>query len=910
MRPLKLTLSAFGPYAGMTKIDFCELGRRGLYLITGDTGAGKTTIFDAITFALYGEASGSSRDSSMLRSLYADPETPTYVELTFEYRGLEYRVMRSPEYEKPSRRGGMTSKRAEAELTLPGGEIVTKYRDVSARIAEIIGLSRDQFMQIAMIAQGEFLKLLLADTDDRKRIFRQIFRTERFYELQERLKLESARLRDECDEARRSVEQYVSGIRADVDFDRESPGLDERLAVLIQDDETMLKSLSTNREQISKRLSDRSTELGKSLELDRARERLARCDDLATALKFRTKGALRTLETEQKRASELESLERETARLEGELPRCDELEKYKHQLGEVRLNLEKSSSEMSKCTINMTRYREVLESFRARLQSLEGAGETRERLIRERGELESRRTALAELRRLTDEAETLAAQLAREQKAYKISVIEAENASRELQRLNRALLDSQAGILAGTLVDGEPCPVCGAISHPKPATSAEIQPPSESEIRHAEANSRALEEKSRDASALCSVTLGRLTATKSQLSERAAALFGEKIELVGERVESEISRNSEQISELSRAIEVETARVKERSELEIRSQKGEAEVTKVELLLTELRSRVDAEGARKSELERYVSGLAEGLSYPSRAELTREIEAKKSLRKAISDAIEAAERALRELELESERLEGQRGQLLAQLEGAGENPPDSAKLRLEVTELTSQERENTTKISELEVKLSANRTAREGILRRSSELEALEAKQIWLSSLTSTANGSLRGQDKLMLETWVQTTYFDRIIARANLRFMLMSGGQYELKRRREALSSRSQSGLELDVIDHYNGSERSVRTLSGGEAFKASLSLALGLSDEIQSSAGGIRLDTMFVDEGFGSLDDESLEQAIRALASLTEGDRLVGIISHVTELKDRIDRQIVVKKSLSGEGSTVQIK
>ena len=192
--------------------------------------------------------------------------------------------------------------------------------------------------------------------------------------------------------------------------------------------------------------------------------------------------------------------------------------------------------------------------------------------------------------------------------------------------------------------------------------------------------------------------------------------------------------------------------------------------------------------------------------------------------------------------------------------------------------------------------------------------EALEAgeqtgeKLRWVKALSDTANGTISGKEKVMLETYIQMAYFDRIIRRANIRFMVMSGGQYELKRRETAENNRSQSGLELDVIDHYNGTQRSVKTLSGGESFKASLSLALGLADEIQSSAGGIKIDTMFVDEGFGSLDEESLEQAIQALASLTEGNRLVGIISHVKELKDRIDKQIVVKKERTG-GSSITI-
>ena len=205
-------------------------------------------------------------------------------------------------------------------------------------------------------------------------------------------------------------------------------------------------------------------------------------------------------------------------------------------------------------------------------------------------------------------------------------------------------------------------------------------------------------------------------------------------------------------------------------------------------------------------------------------------------------------------------------------------------------------------------RIASNTQALANIQAKVGDLDALEKRYTWLKALSNTANGSISGKEKVMLETYIQMTYFDRIVARANTRFMIMSGGQYELKRRKEAENNRSQSGLDLDVIDHYNGTERSVKTLSGGEYFKASLSLALGLSDEIQASAGGVKLDTMFVDEGFGSLDEESLDQAMKALMSLVDGNRLVGIISHVADLKNRIDKQIIVTKEKSG-GSKAQI-
>jgi DNA repair protein SbcC/Rad50 len=218
------------------------------------------------------------------------------------------------------------------------------------------------------------------------------------------------------------------------------------------------------------------------------------------------------------------------------------------------------------------------------------------------------------------------------------------------------------------------------------------------------------------------------------------------------------------------------------------------------------------------------------------------------------------------------------------------------------TDIENKKGEDDAKSKAIHTRIETNTQALTNIRAKSDSLSELEKRYTWMKSLSNTANGNISGKEKIMLETYIQMTYFERIIDRANTRLMTMSGGQYELKRRREAENNRSQSGLDLDVIDHYNGTERSVKTLSGGESFKASLSLALGLSDEIQASAGGVKLDTMFVDEGFGSLDEESLDQAMRALSGLADGNRLVGIISHVGELKNRIDKQIIVTKDKSG--------
>ena len=301
-----------------------------------------------------------------------------------------------------------------------------------------------------------------------------------------------------------------------------------------------------------------------------------------------------------------------------------------------------------------------------------------------------------------------------------------------------------------------------------------------------------------------------------------------------------------------------------------------------------------------------VRELSAKLLYGSKAEALQARDRLSGEQRRLESAVAATESQYQAC---AQRLSGAQGKVQSLQEQLSQGEPvDKAALCRQQSDLTAQRKTLADRQKALHARLSGNRGALGHMTEKAAELKALETRLTSLKALSNTVNGNLTGKEKVMLETYVQMTYFDRIIARANTRLMVMSGGQYELKRRMEAENRTSKSGLELDVIDHYNGTERSVKTLSGGESFKASLSLALGLSDEIQSTAGGIRLDTMFVDEGFGSLDEESLQQAMKALSALTESNRLVGIISHVAELKDRIDRQIVVKKDKSG-GSRVEI-
>lgn len=750
MRPLKLTMSAFGPYAQQTEIDFEKLGERGLYLITGDTGAGKTTIFDALIFALYGEASGNLRENGMFRSKYAEAQTPTWVELTFLYRGKVYVVRRNPEYQRPKDRGeGMTMQKADAVLTYPDGHVVTKVKEVTAAVTELIGLNRSQFMHIAMIAQGNFQQLLIAKTEERGKIFREIFHTKPYLALQEQLKMDAAKEKSAYETGCISIFQYMDSIYCEpehpcrllTDQAKRSKSVEalpefiRELTELVETERGYLKKLSENLRQIEEKLSETTRQLGRIETAKRARGQLAQAQEIISAEEARLPQLAEAFEKEQKNGPQIEALALQI--------RQDE--------------------------------QQVQEAYRAN-RALEAAKK----------------------------------QVEQAQREYLKNTEEVRVKREYYQRLERLFFDAQAGILAAALKEGEKCPVCGSMHHPQPAVLLQKAPTQKQLQAEKEA-------------------LHYLEGKTVELSSRAGAARGQ-----AERAKEEAQNQQKQV--------------------------------------------VPAE----------------------------QIEKKRQYKRQMEERLETARREYEKCNhlLEQNRLlvkTLQEQQAEVKLEKEPELQEKCANLKQEKAVL---QRENET----YSVQMRTNERALKEIDKRAKAVKQTEQTYIWLKALSETANGMMKGKDRVTLETYIQMMYFERIIARANVRLMVMSGGQYEFQRRKEADKRNSQSGLELDVIDHYNGTVRSVKTLSGGETFQASLSLALGFSDEIQSQAGGIQLDTMFVDEGFGSLDEEALSQAIKALTELTEGNRLVGIISHVTELKERIEHQIVVMKERSG-GSGIKI-
>ena len=912
MRPQKLIMSAFGPYAGRVELDLGVLGKSGLYLITGDTGAGKTTIFDAITYALFGEASGENRDATMFRSKYAQAETPTEVELYFTYADKEYYVKRNPEYERPKSRGeGTTTEKANAELHLPNGRVVTKLKEVNSAIVEILGIDRTQFTQIAMIAQGDFLKLLLATTDERKKIFQKLFATQNYHALQEKLKLESGRLGSEYDALKNSIAQYINGIACDEDDvlsirvqkakANELPVseivelIDELIAAdshIEADFDARIKAADDSLEAITRLLTKAQTLESAKTSLAQAQKELCEAESIRQSLGVRLNEA-------EAHKGEIDAFVKKIAKLDAELSGYDELAAAQKQLADASVLIENNQKSLESKTEQEKAICDKISELEGELSLLANVGSDKAKCEAEIKELSAKKSELDRLSKELEEIRTLSEQLSVAQSEYerKSSLATAKRA--QYEAMHRAYLDEQAGILAKLLSSGQPCPVCGSVSHPRPA-KASVEAPTKQQLELAK---KAVDDAQSDES----VASQRAGHIKGALSEKEAAAASLRAELVGgselEEVQKEVLSQLASCTDKLSKMEKDEMR---KADIENRLPIGREKLAACQKEISALRESIAKGTAMTESLTKRIADLSHKLSFESRSEAQRaraQWQAQKQkLEAELTNAKDAFDNNARTIAAIKSAIEENQKLL------TGTAPIDAARELEKHKELKRTREELLSLQKSIHSRRSANAVISENITQKLDQISEVEEKWTWLKALSNTANGNISGKEKVMLETYVQMTYFDRIINRANTRFLVMSGGQYELKRRIESANNRSQSGLDLDVIDHYNGTIRSVKTLSGGESFKASLSLALGLSDEIQSSAGGIRLDTMFVDEGFGSLDEESLAQAIRALSSLADGNRLVGIISHVSELKERIDKQIVVKKQQIG-GSCINI-
>ena len=985
MRPTELIISAFGPYAGEVTLDMASLGDRGLYLITGDTGAGKTTLFDAIAFALYGNASGDSRKPRMLRSKYARPDARTYVEMGFSYSGKEYRVRRNPEYMRTKQRGeGETREKPDAQLHMPDGRLVTGDKAVTAEVEGLLGLNREQFSQIAMLAQGSFSRLLSGRTEDRGIIFREIFKTKPYQLFQEKLKDRAKGLYGRYADSRKSMEQYAGGVITEGHSEelklrwKEVPqgsleALLEVLDQLIGADEAQQQGKDRAMALVRDEMAALGMELGK-MQGDAAvcRDMAAAADVLRENMSVLEQAKVR-YEREKERQADRDGLIGTVTRMEENLKTYDRFDSLQENLKACRKETESLEKRLGQAALEERQWKERNDSDEKILESLRQAGEEYQAALTagERlGEYSGRIGLLAEeLAQYGQERKKLEA--ARER--YRAAGEESRRADDAYREMYQRFLDNQAGILASRLTEGQPCPVCGSVTHPAPARY--LEEGNEAAKDKVDRLKAAAEEKDKAAARL-SLEAGRLAGSLDTRYERmkqqidaevatwkedwqkrirqaeadAGALaaktgdvrqgrryFLEQWELMMGQLKGQLER---QAAAQKEKIREKKKRKEDKEAVEGRRALGRQSLEEASERKQQAQKMLAESQAKERELESRLKEMESSLPYENRKAAQAELAEKKAflagLEKAFKEAEESYNRISRRVSDAQARLEALRGRMAEKdaegRESAGEDRdpakgpdtmlPGGMDVRTAMERLEARMQENRQHQSEarerltgleqeksrLHHRLETNRMARERISEQKASMEEIQKEWTWVKALSDTAAGEVGGKEKITLETYAQMAYFERIIARANTRFMVMSGGQYELKRCTEE-DNRGKNGLGLNVIDHYNGTERSVKTLSGGESFQASLSLALGLSDEIQSAAGGIRLDTLFVDEGFGSLDEDTLNLAMKSLGDLAEGRRLVGIISHVGELKERIQHQIVVVKDKTG-GSRAYIE
>ena len=912
MRPLKLTIAGFGPYADTQVLDFETLGNSGLYLITGDTGAGKTTIFDAITFALFGEASGESRKASMLRSKYAKAEDPTFVELTFAYGDKEYTVKRNPEYERAKTRGiGVTKQSADAQLAYPDGRVVTKLKDVDKAVQEITGLSREQFSQVAMISQGEFRKLLQADTKARQEIFRDIFDTGLYVTLQNQLKDRANEVYKLREQANQSIRQYIGGILCDedslhaMDVKKAKEGtlpmaeLMELIDWFLAEDSAANEALEAELSYNDKKADEITSQLTQASAYQTAKESLDKKLKAETAGILSLEQSKVTLEQAQANIPEQEALAKQITSIEILLPSYDELDRQNDELDQLVDALKTAADDQSSGQSAKTALMEEIISLKEERSGLETVSADREKISAQKEKLRERSEQLGQLLAAFDELADQIAELERLQQDYLTAAARSAKLGQKYESKNKAFLDEQAGVLAAGLVMGIPCPVCGATDHPNPATLSDSAP-TEADVKKAKTAYEEAQKKTEKASADASTQKGVAETSEENVRKQIAGLLPdtnfEDVPRIAAEQKTVLTAQMDELGEQIKALE---AKEKRKSAIDQSLPEKEKALADADAKLAQANEQTAVLETAIASLQKQIAELKQKLHFENKAAAQAQIDTLKVTLENMQTALDAAEQAYTAAKEKLAAVRAAIVQLKEQLAGGTEL--DIAQLENDKEQLNTNRKLIIQKQKNIHARISANTTAQKNIADKERELIELEHRHAWMRALSDTANGTLGGKEKLMLETYIQTTYFDRILERANIRLRKMSGGQYDLKRRKIAANKQAQSGLELDIVDHINATERSVNTLSGGEAFLASLALALGLSDEVQMSTG-IRLDTLFVDEGFGSLDSEALTKAYSTLAGLTEGNRLVGIISHVAELKERIDRQIVVTKDRTG--------
>lgn len=923
MKPLKLTMSAFGSYAGKNVIDFTGQ-QQGIFLITGDTGAGKTTIFDAITYALYNQTSGGERNGNMMRSQYAQPETETYVELEFLYRGQTYRVRRNPDYKitKTLKNGKIREQKVphSVELTLPDGTVFPEKKNATdAKIIEILGLTADQFSQIVMIAQGDFLKLLYTKSDERKMIFSKLFRTDIYWKIQENLRRKSMEMDERIQENDRAFEQEKSRIMPlpeseEIPLDELVERLRERLKDALKEQNLRranveeLNKKITKYEEINKLFVslEKIRQTGKELEL-RQVESKERRQQIENARK-----ADKVLVAEQQNLRQQQAVEQSAQAIAkmGETLADDQemFETLKTQLQEAEAKQKREAADIQKKMLALEQSfpsYEALQNARSEEQQAkkvwEDLGKTSEESFHKK------EAGIAALKEQQKRQEQIVEQT---KKNWEQTSLSASESAKHYEHMYEAFLKEQAGILAENLSAGCPCPVCGSTVHPDPAKLSD-HAVTELEVEQAKKTRAAAEEK-RD------LAYAAFEAEKTEKQKLAQAVEKEEADFVlaqtiakQQRKEAEqnyvsLQKIAEQIREKLVYPSLVEAK-KQYAAMQKALETAEQEIAKKRKKVSELAEAMNTlKGQKLAEEENQKT--AKKLAVKTEKEYAKLLEksgfvSEETYHLAILPERSRSKLEREEKEYESQCLRQQSEQKLLEKQVSGKTYTDTTELneRLKVEKQALKEAEKT--YMELHTAYENDRAVLQNCAVYLEKGKKMESEDQVIKSLSKTANGRLSGSAKIDFETYIQRQYFKQIIYEANKRLLTMSNHQFILKLKEEANTGRkTNEGLDLSVYSLVTDSERDVKTLSGGESFLAALAMALGLSDIVERSAGAIHPDMMFIDEGFGSLDAQSRQQAIEVLAELAGDSRMVGIISHVTELKEQIDRKLVVSRTDKG--------
>lgn len=917
MRPLKITMSAFGPYAGEVTLDMQKLGKSGIYLITGDTGAGKTTVFDAISYALYGEASGNYRENTTLRSKYASADTPTFVELEFEYNNEIYKINRNPEYPRPNKRGeGFTKQSANAELVMPDGSVITKIKDVSAKIEEIIGINKNQFSQIAMIAQGDFRKLLNCETNERSKIFRKIFKTEPYHNIEIKLSSLFNELKRNREKEKSGIEQYINQLKCNendtlsLELERAKSGdvlIEDVIKLageIINKDTLEYTKTQKNIESINEEIEKINSNIKLYENQEATKKAYAKASAKLEEFKTKRNECEKAYKSAEAQRERLDDLTKKINLINSKMPKYDELKSLENSISEKTQSFEKSNNLLKLKQQEITLLEKEIDEKSKALEEVKGADLLAQKLNVQKEEIKKKAEALKELKTEIDRCKTEQKNLKNAQSFAKSALDEYGALENEYNQIYIAFFNEQAGIIADELKDGEPCPVCGSTSHPNLARKSE-NAPSQADVESAQNLVKKAQEKADKARDTASALKSRFDEIAANVKSAAKKLFG-----TDDNVFDDYNSN---ISALKKEYDRTLALLKTANEKLDLYKKLDKEIPKIQEKQKSLSDEISTLNTQKASDEAFISentkrvtSIKSELDFES-ADLAKDkLKEYTNLSDDIKNAIEKSKNAFDDIKSKYDTQKGTKASLENALKEFKEI--DLASLNEKSLKLNEYKKDIDKTAKSLYSRIESNKLLVDNISVKRDILKEYDDKYVWLKALSETANGDISGKEKITLETFVQMTYFDSIIRKANIRLLTMSDGQYELVRRSDAETLKKNEGLALDVIDHFNGSSRSVSTLSGGESFMASLCLALGLSDEIQSSNGGIKLDTMFVDEGFGSLDGEALDRALSALTSLSQGNRLVGIISHVDALRDRIDNKIVITKDRT-IGSNAQI-